>query len=142
MRLRLAFRLRNKKLQQSKAIALRDDWPHPVPMPEDVLLRNERSRRSLVIPINNNEESPYIASNRPSFQEDQNVAPCKVFISDGVKPGQTVRVKLPCGAKVQAVVPAESTWKYKNCSGIPRPHFIVSVDPSDRKLGRSGKHTS
>ena len=139
MKLRLAFRLRNKKSQQSKTIALRDDWLQPVPTPEDVLLRNEKSCRPLV---NNGKESLSTSSNRPSFTEDQNIAPCKVFISDGLEPGQKVRVRLPCGAKMQTVVPDKSTWKFKNCSGRPRPYFIVSVHPSDRKLIRSKEHSS
>mmetsp|Transcript_12939 Transcript_12939/g.27477 ORF Transcript_12939/g.27477 Transcript_12939/m.27477 type:complete len:170 (-) Transcript_12939:464-973(-) len=128
---------RHQEAQQRKPI--HDDWLEPPTMPEDIFLRKGIKHYWPAIP-DNGSNIPFIRSSSHSStstgsswvdnQDDQYHRSSRqvlvVFIPDGLKPGEKVRVSYPDGRIVQATVPPRSQWGFQNRNGKPRPFFKAS----------------
>ena len=143
-------KLRLGKQQKSTGAATEDGRLEPMHMPEDSFLRNEAAS------CDDDPDSPSDSSSH-SYDVVQNERECeargkskqvqvmRVFIPDGLEPGQRVKVSYPDGTKMRAEIPARSKWRFRNCNGTPKPYFFVPVEPlvssvtSNKPTASSGK---
>eukprot|EP00579_Thalassiosira_antarctica_P011808 CAMPEP_0201926058 /NCGR_PEP_ID=MMETSP0903-20130614/15105_1 /ASSEMBLY_ACC=CAM_ASM_000552 /TAXON_ID=420261 /ORGANISM="Thalassiosira antarctica, Strain CCMP982" /LENGTH=178 /DNA_ID=CAMNT_0048463791 /DNA_START=139 /DNA_END=675 /DNA_ORIENTATION=- len=119
-------------------------------MSEDIFLRNGKSRKPSI--ISEDESSPPsvnsschsietpCSDNQDGHTQGISRQIMRVFIADGLEPGQKVKVSYPDGSKVRVDIPPQTEWRFKSYNGKPRPFFLVSVNPNARIVVSSTPH--
>mmetsp|Transcript_26093 Transcript_26093/g.55059 ORF Transcript_26093/g.55059 Transcript_26093/m.55059 type:complete len:206 (+) Transcript_26093:48-665(+) len=143
-KIKIRLRVRGRKSQEP----VDDDWLQPPAMSEDIFLRNRISPKSSVMSddgspapsIDSSCHSSECLDNQDDHEEDK-VKVMRVFISDGLEPGQEVKVHDPSGKTTRTCIPPRSEWCSKNCNGEPRSYFLLTqmMDSEGNKVSNRVK---
>ena len=116
----------------------------PMPMHDDIFLRNEIAHKSSLTPTEDSMDfscQSVEAPNPPANslyeltqgKSGKNKNLMRVFIPDGLDPGQAVNIRYPSGKKMRASIPPEAQWR--SSSKHPGQFFLVPVDEKMSKRG-------
>ena len=115
----------------------------PMPMSEDIFLRNDLTQKPSITSSEDDSSPPSINYSCHSadltYDENQRIQTqgrnrsilMRAFIPDGLEPGQKVKVQYPDGSKMKTEIPPRTKWVFINHHGEPRPSFMVVPVPAE-----------